>query len=107
MRSRSRSRGSGCSGTLWLTSRGGGVALLATSCSGPRSPDPVEPGLGDGLDPAEMPREQLVQGDAALHHHLKAAAGRQVGRRLCDQAIEERAILGDALVQRRIVEDGV
>jgi len=60
------------------------------------SPHPIAPILRHDLDLGEMPGQQPVEGDAALHDDLQQRAGVQMRRGLGDQLLELSMVLGDA-----------
>ena len=55
----------------------------------------------------EMRSQQPIEGHAALHDDGEAAAGPQAPRRVGDEIFEQRVVLGEARMQRRIGEDRV
>ena len=72
-----------------------------------RVPDAVACVLRSHGNAREMRSEQPIERHAALHDDGEAAAGPQPPRCVGDEVFEQRVVLGEARMQRRIGEDRV
>ena len=71
-----------------------------------RPPDTVTAVLRNDADGAKLCRQHFFEGNAPLHHDLQYALGDQMCRGVTDEALQQRMILHELLMQRRVGKDG-